>query len=236
MISESTPNIVALGMADQNQHLTQVWNAQTDQTLATLSGHSQFVYGMSFLPEGRTLASSDLDLEGDHDSVVIPWVLNRQTSKELDHASVGYNLQFFSDSRRLVASGGKYNHGFVRTNACRRHRRPHDSTWESPVAISIWRSDDVPTPDIVGVFRRRHAARRRLCRRFVGGVGNGWVVPRVVSGVLIDDGAANQPGRPMEICDSHSWRDRTSTIVRTAGNSYPRDTQCNQSPRSTVTA
>ncbi|MDB9475636.1 WD40 repeat domain-containing protein, partial [Dolichospermum circinale] len=70
--------------------------------IRTLSGHSNFVYSVSFSPDGKTLAS------GGDDKTIKLW--NLDTGKEIrtlsGHSDFVYSVSFSPDGRTLASGSG----------------------------------------------------------------------------------------------------------------------------------
>jgi len=76
-----------------------VWDLATDQPVHTLKGHTSFVHGVSFGPNGRRLAS------GSSDNIVIIWDLGTGQPTRIfkGHTDTVWRVSFSPDGQRLAS-------------------------------------------------------------------------------------------------------------------------------------
>ena len=98
--------LLASGGADQT---VKVWNTATGKEVRNLSGHTHYVFGVAFSPDGRYLASASW-------AEVIVWDVTsgREVTTLGGLAGTIWSVAFSPDGQRLAAGGGYKGKGEIK--------------------------------------------------------------------------------------------------------------------------
>jgi WD40 repeat protein len=103
-----SPNGRLLACGDTSQKVT-VWDWAARKAVKSFSGHTNHIFGLSFGPDGRTLASASW-------AEVMVW--DTQAKKPIrplgGHGGTIWGLAFSPDGQRLAVAGGYKGKGEVR--------------------------------------------------------------------------------------------------------------------------
>jgi WD40 repeat protein/beta-lactamase regulating signal transducer with metallopeptidase domain len=119
-----------------------IWNAQTGEALATLSGHKDQVRVLAISPDGKFLAS------GAADRAVKLWDLKTrtETAELAKHTHVVTSVAFSPDGKRLASSSadpfGKEATGEVKVVEIDSGREVEGADWSKRMAMSVAYSPD----------------------------------------------------------------------------------------------
>ena len=87
-----------------HDHLIKVWDATLTKELLTLKGHTSFVYGVAFSPDGKWIASASWD----HTAKVWDAQIGKETITLKGHIDAVRSAIFSPDGKRIVTGG--YDH------------------------------------------------------------------------------------------------------------------------------